>query len=117
MIDKNYFRIFEYIINPAIITVPIITPSPINHSCENNSKFVTITIPIKFAMMITREIIIKFLANYAQILSSTFFFFLANSSSVNIPNSLSLANFSRISRLDVPYCVPSLIRPTMDSKK
>jgi len=72
MVDKNYLRIFEYIINPATMTVPMITPNPINHSCENNSKFVIITIPIKFAIIITNTIIIKFLANYYPILS--FFF-------------------------------------------
>ena len=72
MVDKNYLRIFEYIINPVTITVPMITPNPISHSCENNSKFVIITIPIKFAIIITNTIIIKFLANYYPILS--FFF-------------------------------------------
>jgi len=64
MIDKNYLRIFEYIISPATMMVPIIIPSPINHSCENNSKFVIITIPIKLIIIITNAIIIKFLANY-----------------------------------------------------
>lgn len=58
MVDKNYLRIFEYTINPATITVPMITPNPISHSCENNSKFVIITIPIKFAIIITNTIII-----------------------------------------------------------
>ncbi len=70
MIDKNYLRIFEYIINPVTITVPIITP--INHSWENKSKFVIITIPIKFAIIIINAIIIKFLVHYYSILS--FFF-------------------------------------------
>lgn len=72
MVDKNYLRIFEYIINPATITVPMITPNPISHSCENNSKFVIITIPIKFAIIIINAIIIKFLVHYYSILS--FFF-------------------------------------------
>lgn len=61
--NKNYFRIFVYIIKPALITVPPITPSPINHSCENKSKFVIITIPIKLVIIITNEIIIKFFDN------------------------------------------------------